>query len=126
MSTKTLARLPSPGPSSTKLKFFGFPNFSHVETIHIPIISENKLEIVGAVTKSPFGIEDKNLTPNNMFHTECTLAPVSTFLRQYMVALTRLREALCARVQTALRHWEAIREYQSVQSVTLDTPYETC
>ena len=53
VSTKTFERLPSPGPSSTKLKFFGLPNFSHDETIHIPIISENKLEIVGAVTKSP-------------------------------------------------------------------------
>ena len=51
--TKTL-RLPSPGPSSTKLNFSGLPNFSQVDTTHMAIISENKFEIVGAVTKSPF------------------------------------------------------------------------
>ena len=51
---KTFAKLPSPGPSSTKLNFLGFPNFSHAETIQIVIISENKFDIVGAVTKSPW------------------------------------------------------------------------
>ena len=49
----TFARLPSPGPSSTKLKFLGLPSFSHTETTHTVIISENKFEIVGAVIKSP-------------------------------------------------------------------------
>jgi len=46
--------LPSPGPSSTKLIFFGFPSFSQVETIQIPIISEKISDIFGAVTKSHF------------------------------------------------------------------------
>ena len=58
--TKTFAKLPSPGPSSTKLKYLGLPNSSHDETIHIEIISENKFEIVGAVIKSPF-------LPNGIF-----------------------------------------------------------
>ena len=57
---KTFARLPSPGPSSTKLKFLGFPSFSQVDITHIVIISENKFEIVGAVIKSP-------LLPNGIF-----------------------------------------------------------
>ena len=48
-----LIRLPSPGPSSTILIFFGFPNFSHVEIIQIEINSEKRFDIVGAVTKSP-------------------------------------------------------------------------
>ena len=46
-------RLPSPGPSSTILKIFGFFRFSHVEIIQIAIISENRFEIFGAVIKSP-------------------------------------------------------------------------
>ena len=57
---KTFAKLPSPGPSSTKLKVFGFPSFSQTETTHIVMISENKFEIVGAVTKSPW-------LPNGIF-----------------------------------------------------------
>ena len=51
--TKTIVKLQSPGPSSTKLKFLGFPNFSQQDISQIVIISENKLDIVGAVTKSP-------------------------------------------------------------------------
>ena len=49
-----LVKLPSPGPNSIILKFFGFPNVSQQEIIQIAIISENKFEIVGAVMKSPF------------------------------------------------------------------------
>ena len=52
--TNTSDKLPSPGPSSTKLKILGFPKVSQVEIIHIAIISENKFDIVGDVTKSPF------------------------------------------------------------------------
>ena len=35
-------KLPSPGPSSTILKFFGLPNRFPAEIIQIAIISENK------------------------------------------------------------------------------------
>ena len=52
-STKTLDKLPSPGPNSTMLKLLGFPNNSQQVTIQIAIISENIFEILGAVTKSP-------------------------------------------------------------------------
>ena len=52
--TNTSDKLPSPGPSSTKLKILGFPKVSQDEIIHIAIISENKFDIVGDVTKSPF------------------------------------------------------------------------
>ena len=51
---KTFVKLPSPGPSSTKLKLLGFPNFSQQDISQIVTISENKLDIVGAVIKSPF------------------------------------------------------------------------
>ena len=51
---RILIRLPSPGPSSTIFILFGLPNFSHVEIIQIDINSEKRLEIVGAVIKSPF------------------------------------------------------------------------
>ena len=47
------AKLPSPGPSSTILKFFGFPNVSQEDIIQIAIISEKILEIFGEVIKSP-------------------------------------------------------------------------
>ena len=43
----TFARLPSPGPSSTKLKFLGLPSFSHTETTHTVIISEINLKSLG-------------------------------------------------------------------------------
>ena len=46
-------KLPSPGPNSTILKFFGFPNDSQQEIIQMAIISENKFEIFGDVIKSP-------------------------------------------------------------------------
>ena len=51
---KIFVKLPSPGPSSTILKFFGFPNDSQQEIIQIAIISENKFVIFGEVMKSPF------------------------------------------------------------------------
>ena len=50
----TLVKLPSPGPSSTKLNTLGLPIFSQAEINHMPIISENRFEIVGDVIKSPF------------------------------------------------------------------------
>ena len=50
---RILVRVPSPGPNSTIVKLFGFPNNSHVEIIQIAIASENKKEILGEVTKSP-------------------------------------------------------------------------
>ena len=51
---KIFIKLPSPGPSSTTLKFFGLPNDSQQVIIQIAIISENKLETFGEVIKSPF------------------------------------------------------------------------
>ena len=47
-------KLPSPGPSSIILKFLGLPKNSQVEIIQTAIISENKIDIFGAVIKSPF------------------------------------------------------------------------
>ena len=46
--------MPSPGPSSIILNFFGFPKISQAEIIQIAIISENKFDTLGAVIKSPF------------------------------------------------------------------------
>ena len=40
--------------TSIILIFFGLPKTCHAEIIHIAIISENKLDIFGAVIKSPF------------------------------------------------------------------------
>ena len=51
---RTFVRLPSPGPSSIILKFFGLPNNSQEATIQTAIISENNCEIFGEVMKSPF------------------------------------------------------------------------
>ena len=45
---------PFPAPNSTKLKFLGDPEFCQKLRIQIAIISENNLEIFGAVVKSPF------------------------------------------------------------------------
>ena len=44
---------PSPGPSSTILNFFGFSKISQKDIIHIAIISLNRDDIPGDVTKSP-------------------------------------------------------------------------
>ena len=43
------ARVPSPGPSSVILKYFGSPKFFHAEINQIAITSENKRETLGAV-----------------------------------------------------------------------------
>ena len=43
------ARVPSPGPSSIILKYFGSPKFFHVEINQIAITSQNKRETLGAV-----------------------------------------------------------------------------
>ena len=51
--SKIFVKFPSPGPSSTILNLLGFPNVFQVVISQIPIISENKLEIPGAVIKSP-------------------------------------------------------------------------
>ena len=51
---RIFAKVPSPGPSSTILKCFGFPNDSQVEIIQIAIISEKIFKILGEVIKSPF------------------------------------------------------------------------
>ena len=50
---RIFVKLPSPGPSSIILKYFGFPNNSQVAISQIAIISENKMEIFGDVMKSP-------------------------------------------------------------------------
>jgi len=43
-----------PAPSSIKLNSFGEPILFQKLTTHIAIISENNLDILGAVIKSPF------------------------------------------------------------------------
>ena len=43
--SKIFVKLPSPGPSSTILNFCGLPKVFQAVTSHIPIISENKLDI---------------------------------------------------------------------------------
>ena len=45
---------PLPAPNSIKLNFLGHLRFSQNEMTHMAIISENKIEIFGAVIKSPF------------------------------------------------------------------------
>ena len=44
---------PFPEPNSTKFIFLGHFNFCQNAIIHTAIISENKIEIFGAVKKSP-------------------------------------------------------------------------
>ena len=53
MLSKVLHKLPSPGPSSIKLKFFGFCWLSQKATVQIAIISPNKIDTSGEVMKSP-------------------------------------------------------------------------
>ena len=45
---------PLPAPNSIKLNFLGEPRLSQKLIAQIAIISENNLEIFGAVVKSPF------------------------------------------------------------------------
>ena len=45
---------PFPAPNSIKLNFLGQSRFSQNEIIQIAIISENNIDIFGAVIKSPF------------------------------------------------------------------------
>ena len=63
-----LAKLPSPGPSSTKLILLGFPSFSQVEIIQIPIISEKISDIFGAVTNLLFFQKDSLWNSNLFFY----------------------------------------------------------
>ena len=54
VSINVLAKLPSPGPSSTIFNIFGLSNFPSKKLSRLKLFQKKILEICGAVIKSPF------------------------------------------------------------------------
>ena len=54
VSIRSFIISPLPAPSSIKLNFLGHPKFSQKLIVQIASISENNIDIFGAVIKSPF------------------------------------------------------------------------